>query len=168
MSKLTRKGYFSQRKAAAFSRQLGVQCGDNPTICFRFRPGEFFQSICLPAKWQRMSDGYFVVWCRNTESPQLNAEEDSKGKRITETCITIRVPVDDFPPNVPWQEWINCEVFYAEANSEKYERYYVANVPMADRGGRLTMMIDNKQAVYNDSPGAGGGRDERNVNYRRF
>ena len=170
MSAMTSQGYWSQRRQLSFARQLNVQCGDDPAIAFRFRPSEFFtkadEAGLLPDGWKKI-DGRYEIRTRNTEMPSVPKEEDSNGKRITELGYTIRVPVADFPENIPENEWLDCEVIYQTSDRSVPSTFFVQGRPMVDRGQRLTMYIADRNAVYDDSPGAGRGHDHRNYKPRR-
>lgn len=162
---LTRRGFFQQRKGMAFARHLDVQNGDSKAIVFRFRPSGFFseaETKCrLPAGWYRDENGDFLVRTRNTETPGLPLEEDSKGKRIVRDGFILRVPLRDFPAGIPEEDWVNCRVLYCRADQTTPTEYFVQNRPASDRGGRLTLTVMDRQAVLDDSPGAGKGNDYR-------
>jgi len=168
MSAMTSQGYWSQRHRLSFARQLNVQCGDGPAIAFRFRPSEFFtktdEAGLLTDGWEKI-DGRYEIRTRNTEMPSVPKEEDHHGKRIEEFGYTIRVPVADFPAGIPTDEWLACDIIYQPSDRSEPVTFFVGSRPMVDRGQRLTVNIVERNAVFNDSPGTGHGRDYRN--YRR-
>jgi hypothetical protein len=168
MERLTRNGYFSQRHRAAFSRQLDVHGGDEPTVLIKFRPSAFFLENAqkLPKKvWQADNEGNFVAIVRNVETPFVPLEYDEHGKRFDDESLLLVFSLDDFPVGIPDEDWLNSEILHTEPDGEM-KQYHVLTRPMKDSFGRLSLYIGRKDAVYDDSAGSGKGRDTRD--YRSY